>query len=75
MRCSFQLIGYSFDKEMTFKVHVVFIATSNTPSKIVMKISLTNSNVFGAAYRLRQDLYTNIYAVKFSLNESTKNTK
>ena len=31
---------------------------------MVMKIDLTNLNVFGATYRPRQDLYTNIYSVE-----------
>ena len=40
-----------------------------------MKIYLANSNVCGATYRARQDLYTDIYSVKFSLNETQNSLK
>ena len=41
---------------------------------IVMKIYLTNSNVVGASYRPRQDLYTNIYSAKSFVERKHKIT-
>ena len=59
---------------MDTDIHVVIIATSNAPLNIVMKIYCTNLNVCGATYRLRQDLYTNIYGVKTFVEQKHKIT-
>ena len=74
MRSYFSTL-YNFGREVTFKIHVIIIATSNTPLSIIMKIYLTTSNVFDATYRPCHDLHTNIYGIKPLLNENTKNTE